>query len=339
MQRLAGIPLILAAVLAGAASLLAALPAWAACDGRDLIAAMPPAERRALEDKANAAPFARGNLWLATKDNLRVTLVGTYHLDDPRFGAMMASLAPALQAAHSLLVEAGPDDIAALKAEVLADPGLIVAPDGASLYADLPRETWNQLAKQLQDRGLPGPVAARLRPWYVMVVLSMATCEDAGSPEGGLDMRLMAAARDRALPVHGLEPADTIFNLFNAISRADQLALLTSALAEASSAEDGMTTLTEAYFRGESRLMWEFTGWETAHLPGMTPSEAQRQQNLMERLVITGRNRAWVPKIEKAAQDGPVLSAFGALHLPGAGGVLNLLVQDGWTVELLPTGP
>jgi len=134
MQCLAGIPLILAAALAGAASLLAAPTAWAACNGRDLIASMPPAERRALEDKANAAPFAKGNLWLATKDNLRVTLVGTYHLDDPRFGAMMASLAPAIQAAHTLLVEAGPDDIADLKAEILADPALIVAPYDAELF-------------------------------------------------------------------------------------------------------------------------------------------------------------------------------------------------------------
>lgn len=313
-------------------SLLAGAPALAICGGQDLIAAMPPADRQALESRANAAPFARGNLWLATKGTLRVNLVGTYHLDDPRFSGLLASLAPTLQAAHTLLVEAGPAEIAALKAKVEADPSLIVSPDG-SLYADLPRPAWTELSDQLKSVGIPGPVAARLRPWYVMVLLGLATCDGANAPEGGLDMRLMAAARDRALPVRGLEPADTILTLFNSISRADQLALLTTALADASSAEDGMTTLTEAYFRGESRLMWEFTAWEAARLPGLSADEARRQQDLMERHLITDRNRAWVPVIEQAAMQGPVLAAFGALHLSGEEGVLNLLAQRGWTVE------
>jgi uncharacterized protein YbaP (TraB family) len=315
--------------------LLTPVTARAACDGQDLLAAMPRADRQALETRANAAPFARGNLWQASKGDLRVTLVGTYHLDDPRFGPLVADLAPALAAAHTLLVEASAEDIAALQAKVTADPSLIISPGGGSLYADLPRETWTGLAQQLKGIGIPGPIAARLRPWYVMVLLSTITCEGAGTPDGGLDMRLISAARDRGLPVRGLEPADTILTLFNRVSREDQIALLTTALAEASNAEDGMTTLIEAYFRGESRLMWEFVAWETAQLPGISADEARRQQDLMGQILITDRNRAWIPVIERTARDGPVLAAFGALHLPGAEGVLNLLAQDGWTIQPL----
>ena len=32
---------------------------------------------------------------------------------------------------------------------------------------------------------------------------------------------------------------------------------------------------------------------------------------------MTDRNRAWIPVIEARRQDGPVLAAFGALHLSG----------------------
>jgi hypothetical protein len=313
-----------------------ALPVTAAaqCQGTDLIAAMPAAERAALEARSGAAPFPRGTLWVARKGDAVITLVGTYHLADPRHAATLAALAPAIQAAHTLLVEAGPDEIASLKAEMQADPSLIVAPAGQSLYADLPPAIWAQLSTALKSRGVPGPIATRLRPWYVMVLLSISQCDiDAGTV--GLDMQLMAAAKDRALPVRSLEPADTVFSIFNGLSRADQLALMNTALAEDASSNDGMVTLTNAYFRGETRLMWEFSAWETARLPGVTPAEAQRQQDLLERVVITDRNRTWIPVIEAAAAEGPVLAAFGALHLPGAAGVLNLLAADGWTITPL----
>jgi uncharacterized protein YbaP (TraB family) len=42
-----------------------------------------------------------------------------------------------------------------------------------------------------------------------------------------------------------------------------------------------------------------------------------------------------VPVLEKAARQGPILAAFGALHLPGDKGVLALLAQNGWTIQAL----
>ena len=143
-------------------------------------------------------------------------------------------------------------------------------------------------------------------------------------------MRLMTAAKNRALPVHRLNSADSIFTLFNAISRADQFALLTSAHAKAFSAKDGMTARTEAGFRGDSRPMWKFSARKVGQLPGVSAAGAQRRQDLMEQRVLTGHNRASLPLIEKAAQDGPVNAAFGAPHLAGTGGVPNLLAKGGW---------
>jgi hypothetical protein len=313
-------------------ALALASPAPAECRGKDLLATMPPAERQALQARADAVPFARGNLWLARKGDQRITLVGTYHLDDPRHAATLAALAPVIEAAHTLLVEAGPEDMAALKAKMAADPGLIVAPAGQSLFTDLPRAEWDQLAAALKDLGMPAAVATRLRPWYVMLLLSMSACEGSLQAEGGLDNRLMAAAKDRHLAIRGLEPPETVFAVFNALDRDDQLALLKIALAERALADDGVVTMTEAYFRGESQLMLEFSQWETERLPGLSRKEADRLQALLEKVAVTGRNRAWIPVIERAAAEGPVLAAFGALHLPGEDGVLNLLAQDGWSI-------
>ena len=48
---------------------------------------------------------------------------------------------------------------------------------------------------------------------------------------------------------------------------------------------------------------------------------------------MTRRNRAWLPVIEAQAAKGQLVVAFGALHLPGETGVLNLLAQNGWKIS------
>jgi uncharacterized protein len=52
--------------------------------------------------------------------------------------------------------------------------------------------------------------------------------------------------------------------------------------------------------------------------------------------MMTDRNRAWIPVIEAAAKQGPILVAFGALHLSGKTGVLRLLEQDGYSITRQP---
>jgi hypothetical protein len=94
-------------------------------------------------------------------------------------------------------------------------------------------------------------------------------------------------------------------------------------------------TLSDSYFAGDSRLFWAYTGQALLDLPGMTKAKADREMALIDHAMISSRNAAWVPVLEGAAQKGPVLAAFGALHLPGEHGVLNLLAQNGWTIQAL----
>lgn len=315
---------------------LAATPADAVCTGVDMIAALPEAERSAIEAAADAAPFARGNLWQAERDGQRITLVGTYHLDDPRLAPILQAVEPALTGATRLLVEAGPEEEAALKARIAAEPSLIVNTDGPTLPESLPPEIWQQLSEALAERGIPGFMAAKFRPWYLSMMLSVPPCalSEMSAPHG-LDRRLIDRALAAGLPVQALEPYDTVFHIFDALPQEDQLSMITASLAMEESSEDMSATLAARYFAQESRLIWEFTRAETLKLPGYTPERVAREFATMEAAMMTGRNRAWIPVIEAAAQDGPILVAFGALHLSGDEGVLNLLARSGWTVTRL----
>lgn len=323
-------------LLAALCLALFAAPAHAACTGADMIAALPEAERAALEAAADAVPFARGNLWRATRGGQSVTLVGTYHLDDPRLAPLVQAVRPALDSATRLLVEGGPEEEAALKARIAAEPSLIVNTDGPTLPETLPPEIWKQLSEALAERGIPGFMAAKLRPWYLSMMLSIPTCALAEmTAPNGLDRQLIDLALASGVPVQALEPYDTVFHIFDELPQDDQLSMIVSSLAMEGNSEDMSATLSSRYFAGESRLIWEFMRAQTLKLPGYTPEQVEREFATMEEAMMNARNRSWIPVIEAAAEGGPVLAAFGALHLAGEEGVLNLLAQDGWSLTPL----
>jgi hypothetical protein len=72
----------LLSLLALSISLLAA-PLRAQCAGENLFATMDPDRLAAITAAADAVPFPRGNLWRATRGDEVITIIGTYHFDDP----------------------------------------------------------------------------------------------------------------------------------------------------------------------------------------------------------------------------------------------------------------
>jgi uncharacterized protein YbaP (TraB family) len=329
------VPPILSAALA--VLLLAAAPAFAQCQGQNLIDDLPPDIRAEVETRAAAAPFPQGNLWRATRDGQEVTLVGTYHLADPRHDALMTTLGPLVDSAATLLVEAGPEEEKALLDLMGRDPSILVAPEGPTLAESLPQDEWQRLAQAMRDRGMPPFMASRFRPWYVTMLLSIPPCAmSTAMDRSGLDRRLIERAAAAGKPVAALEPFDTALKLFDQMGPEAQLSMIRATLALEDRAEDQMATLTATYFAERSRLLWEYTRHIALTLPGTPPEQAEAEFAAMEEALVNARNRAWIPVIEAAAAKGPLFVGFGALHLSGEEGVLNLLAQNGWTVTRLP---
>jgi len=332
----------LATVFAAALSLVVASPAARAeivpvCEGRDLIAEMTPEMRDSLRAAADAVPFATGNFWRATRNGMQVTMLGTYHLDDPRHDALMQAISPELEQAKALLVEAGAKEEAQLMALLARDPSSILAPEGPTLAETLPDDEWQRLAQAMRDRGIPPFMASRFRPWYVTMLLSVPPCAlKAAAAGNGLDKRVMAQAEAQGMTVSALEPFDTALKLFDNMDAAAQLAMIRSTLAMEHQAADQMATLAASYFAEDSRMIWEYSRFATKGLPGMTPEMVDAEFAAMEEALMSARNRGWIPVIEAAAAKGPLFVAFGALHLSGQQGVLALLQARGWTVGRLP---
>lgn len=314
------------------------------CTGRNLIEAMPEETRALLDETVAGVPYHRGLLWRATRGEQRITLVGTYHFQDPRHEAMMDRLAPDLAEAAVLMVEAGPEEEAQLSAALARDPSLTVTTDGPTLPERLSPEEWRTLSEAMAERGTPAVITAKLRPWYVSMMLGISPCMLRGIARDGdvrgLDHLLVERAEAMDLRVRALEPWDTVFTLFSDLTPAQEEDMIRATLPAAQYADDYAVTMTDAYFDADVWSIWEFGRFDAYDHSGLSRAEVDEQMALAKTKLMDDRNASWIAPLTEAAQDAAgqgkgVVAGFGALHLPGEDGVLHLLETDGWTIERL----
>lgn len=333
--------------VAAIASFLIAAPGFATaqdCVGQNLLDQLP-AEKRAQIDAAVAdVPYHRGLLWQATKGDQHITLVGTYHFQDPRHQAMLDRLKPALDDAAILMVEAGPEEEAKLTEALSTNPALTVVVDGPTLPERLSDEEWDILSDAMDARGIPAFLAAKMQPWYVSMMLGISPCMiRSASNEGqvnGLDRMLVAEAKARDLPVRALEPWDTVFSLFSDLTPAQEEEMIRATLPAAQYADDYAVTMADAYFDADVWTIWEFGRFDAYENSDLSREQVDEQLALAKTKLMDNRNASWIAPLilaaeAAAARNKGVVAGFGALHLPGDQGVLQLLQAQGWRVQRL----
>ncbi|WP_378943542.1 TraB/GumN family protein [Paracoccus sp. R86501] len=322
------------------------VPAWAdGCTGQNLFDTMPADKKARIDAAVRDVPFRDGLLFRASKGELQITLVGTYHFGDDRHAPMVKRLQPVIADAAALYVEAGPREEARLTEALQSDPSLMVDADGPTLPERLSPDEWQQLSDAMSDRGSPAVITSRLRPWYVSMMLGISPCmldamEKSGGKTGGLDHLLVHQAQQQQTPIHALEPWDTIFDLYSDLTPAQEVDMIRTALPSAAHADDYAVTLTDAYFSGNVWEIWEFGRFDAYENSGLPKSEVDEQMALAQDRLMDNRNRKWIGVLtegaDKAHRDGKgIVAAFGALHLPGKAGVLNLLQEQGYSVQRL----
>lgn len=314
----------------------------AICEGRNLLEELPSAEIDKLRKAADSVPYARGNYWRATRDGQQILMVGTYHFPDARHDPLILDLASAMAEADRLLVEAGPEEQQRLADHLARNPEATVLMEGPTLRERMDDAEWAELTDAMSDRGIPGFAVAKMQPWFVAMMLGVSPCllgqlQDAGI-ENGLDQRIVALADGAAVPVEALEPWDTVFTLFGGMTPEEEIDMIRASIPAAKLADDYAVTMTDAYFAGEPRLIWEFTRQQMTEGSGLDPDAVDRQLAEAEEELMFRRNETWVPVLVRAAgtaaaERKPVIAAFGALHLSGKRGVLKLLEDRGYTIE------
>ena len=307
--------------------------AMAACGGIDMRTQLDAAQRAEIAQRLDGVPYSTGNHWTATKGARTVHVIGTMHLDDPRMPDLAARLAPVIEGADALLVEATKDDQKALQREMATNPSLAFL-TGPTLIDLMPREDWIKLAAAARARGIPPFMAAKFQPWYLSLMLSMSPCtiREANAGANGLDLRLMEIAEAAQVPMSSLEPFTTVFELFGKDPIEEQIAMLRVGILPDDVSENAMVTLVEQYFEEQHMSALETSRVITRPVVDLPEGEFDVLFDDFIDLLVRVRNEAWMAPIEAASGDRIVVAA-GALHLGGEFGVLNMLEQRGYMLE------
>jgi uncharacterized protein YbaP (TraB family) len=324
------------ATLALALALTPAAAQETTCAGQDLIAALAPGDRAALDEATAAVPYPQGLRWRATGGGRTIDILGTFHLYDPRMPIHVARLLPAIRAADRVWLEATTAEMAELQHAISTRPDLILT-RGATLPERLSEPEWQTLSAALTERGIPAFMASKFQPWYISVLLAMPPCAMAAMAGGstGIDHLIEEAAQAEGVPAAALEPYDTIFTIFGAIPPDQQLDLIRAALPTAGQAEDMLATMVESYFREDHRQIWEFARLAALRADPAARAQLEKDFALMEEALIARRNRAWAEVLTGGDAGETIVVAVGAGHLSGEDGLLRLLERAGFALERL----
>lgn len=172
-------------------------------------------------------------------------------------------------------------------------------------------------------------MAPKLKPAFLLnnvVVIAYVKHIGNFNPQEQLDTFFQTEATKKGKKVDGLEtPAFQFDLLFNGYSLQRQAQLLMCTLNNIDTEVESLKKLTDAYMKQDLSAMLRISEERKGNQCDPLPGE--------EDAMITNRNQAWAQKLPAIMKTAPTFVAVGALHLPGEKGLLNLLKNQGYTVE------
>lgn len=206
----------------------------------------------------------------------------------------------------------------------------MMLPADTTLQSLFTTQQYEQVGKVVKENLMADiSMLAQLKPAVIMqqlvVILSMKYLPGF-NPQEQIDAYFQQQAQQNGKKVGGLETAqsqlDILFNSQSLRRQAEQLFCTASDIEKTMKQSKELVNCYKAQdLDGVLRLMEEREGTSCDPLP-----------REMEAL-IDNRNIAWTKKMPAIMQESPTLFVVGAGHLPGDKGVLNLLKQQGYTLE------
>ncbi|MCG7858400.1 TraB/GumN family protein [Flavihumibacter sediminis] len=166
---------------------------------------------------------------------------------------------------------------------------------------------------------LPLSMMERFKPYFIAAMLSESKmpCET----KNGMEEVIMKAVKKQKKEISGLETIEFQASIFDSIPYSQQARELLQAI-DSSGKEDTVT----------AKMLEVYRSQDLDAIEKLTKMEEGGLGSYME-LFLYGRNKKWIPEMEKAMKNGTILFAVGAAHLPGNEGVINLLRKAGYTLR------
>jgi len=268
---------------------------------------------------------ARSLLYKASSEQSTVYILGSIHLAKPDFYPLDKSIERAYEQSDILVVELDPDTANAAQVMKTTMQRLGRYPQGKSLKSELSRETYRALEAYTAKVGLPLDALEQLRPWVVMLQLSVTEMLRLGyAPEFGIDRHFLEKAKREQKPVMELETVEEQMALLSRDDSDYQDRLLHYSLASMEEIEPMLEKLSVSWQKGDAKSMEK-----------MFLLSLQDDPDLKEVYddLVTKRNHRMTEKILSFLKtDRDYFVVVGAGHVIGREGIAALLAKEGFEI-------
>ncbi len=280
----------------------------------ECVLALDCAELLPSEASVESAGYSRGLLWRIESGGGQVShLFGTVHLSDPRVTDLPPSVVDVLMSSSSFGMEVLLDIEAMLQMS-----RAMYYSGGQSLEEDLEPMLFESAVKLLEGYGVSPEAARNLKPWAAYMTLSLPP----GKTAMPLDLLLLKLARQGGKETFGLESIDEQVAVFDRLTISDQAELLRQAVCHYS------------LFQSEvEKMIGHYVSRDLSAMMRMSLRYRSPPYDRLLKVLLWQRNRRMAQRMLPHLQKGGAFIAIGALHLPGIGGVLDLLQEQGYVVE------
>lgn len=263
--------------------------------------------------------FQKGVLWKISSDHSTSYVFGTMHSEHPAVTQLPDPVREAFAQTDRVILEIVLDRATVSR---LSEATRIT--EGPDLPSRLGPELYRQVADVMDDYGIPSHALKDMKPWAVATTLL--------TPKSNtglfLDRVLYLEALAKGKPVVGIETADEQMAAFEDMPAELQIELVRDSLELVPQLDELYAAMRERY------LARDLAGLVKLNDSMLEESDDELAELFMQKIVID-RNHRMAERLDPHLKDGTTFVAIGALHLPGEEGLLNLLVQQGYDVEVV----
>src|SRR5688572_11441690 len=257
--------------------------------------------------------YAESPVWAIRGANNTVFLAGSVHLLKPEHSTLPASYVRAYAEAEALVMELDLDDFDPLEAQSwMLQHGMFSG--DTTLREAIGDKRFQRVAAEAERLGLPMDGLQKIEPWAIALSLMELQYAQLGfDPQLGVERQLEQRARRDGKEIRGLETLDDQLGKLDALPYEMQGRFLELTVEDMGDVERQTTELLAAWRAGDSDRLARLLVTEFDEFPELY------------RILVTDRNKKWIPQIEKLLQDKrDYLVVVGALHLVGKEGLVEL---------------
>ena len=258
-------------------------------------------------------------LWNVSKGDQEAYLYGTIHISCN--AELSTGVEKALKESDELILEID-----------MSDPSLqmrmmqkMVLPDGKNASDFLTDKELESLEEYVNENVKMIPdfaMVSNMKPIFLssLITQSLLSCQN----QTGYDQLLLQKAQQQNMPISGLETIDEQISALDGIPHQEVYDEMIASIEEDQQEDIKMLDKMMQYYNN-------------ANLKALKKlvDESDSFLNDFTDIALDKRNKNWIPVIKEKMKDQKVFIAFGAAHLIGENGVVELLKDEGYKVSPL----